>query len=451
MKMFTRDRQFYRTMFGIALPAAFQGLIAQLVNLADNVMVGSLGTAQLAGVSQSFSITSLFNGAILGLVSGSSVLISQYWGKRDEKRIRQVFCVVMTLMAGLSLLVTALIRLMPARILGLVVSDPAVLEAALPYFSLICLSYIPYALSQALIGMLRSVEIVNVSLTVSMVSLLANIALNYVLIFGKLGIPAMGVRGAAMATLIARMIELGIVWIYAFYGQKKLSLRPRNLLCGSREMWVDYMRYGLPVGLGDMQWSLIGVFKAAIVGALGATVMAANAIGSQLFNLGMLFTNALAQGACIVIGKTVGAGNYAKTREYSVSIQWIFLLFGIAIAAAVYLLREWFVGLYQPDADVQRMTVRMIALSALTLVGTCYHASCFVGINRGGGDSRFVMIVDMICGWLIVLPVCYLTAFVWKVEPSWMFFFLRIDQCFKWIIAFLRLRGDRWIRNVTRA
>lgn len=446
----TRDRDFYRTLFAIALPAAFQSLITQLVNLADNAMVGRLGTAALAGVNQSFSITNLFNMTVLGLISGSSVLISQYWGRRDTQRIKQVFGIVLKIVFILSLAVSGLIMLMPERILGAVTDQPSVIAAAAPYFSLVCLSYIPFAVSQALIGMLRAVEIVKIALAVSLASLVVNVGLNAVLIFGLLGFPALGVAGAAIATIAARLVELAIVWIYAFHRQERFPLKPRDLLQSPRELWRDYGRYGLPVGVGDMQWALVGVLKAAIIGRLSEVVIASYAIGEQMLNLGMLFCFAMANGACIVIGKTVGAKDYKKTREYSVTIQWLFLGFGLILSALVFALRGPFVRLYGADAQVLALATDMIALGAVTMIGTCYHASCFTGINRGAGDSRFVMIVDMICGWLIVLPVSYLAAFVWKVDPKWMFLFLRIDQCFKWLIAWIRLRGDKWIKNVTR-
>ena len=168
--------------------------------------------------------------------------------------------------------------------------------------------------------------------------------------------------------------------------------------------------------------------------------------------LGTMFTFALAGGACVMVGKAVGRGDYDTAREYSRTIQVMFALIGVCMAAVVYLLRAPFTRLYgsAQDAQVFSLATQMIAIGAVTLIGTSYHASCFVGINRGAGDSRFVMTVDMICGWLVVLPLTYLAAFVWKLPLPLVFLCTRIDQCFKWIIAMVRLRGNRWIKNVTR-
>jgi len=165
-----------------------------------------------------------------------------------------------------------------------------------------------------------------------------------------------------------------------------------------------------------------------------------------------MFTFALAGGACVVVGKAVGKGDYDTARAYSKTIQIMFACIGVVMAALVFALREPFTRMYGSAADpaVFGMSVEMIAILAVTLIGTSYHASCFIGINRGAGDSRFVAMVDMICGWLVVLPATLLAAFVFRWPLPVVFLCTRIDQCFKWIIAFIRLRGNKWIRNITR-
>jgi Na+-driven multidrug efflux pump len=194
------------------------------------------------------------------------------------------------------------------------------------------------------------------------------------------------------------------------------------------------------------------MLKAAIIGQMGAVFIASNSISNTMMNLGTLFTFALAGGACVVVGKAVGQGDYKRVREYSKTIQIMFFGIGLFMALIVFLLRWPFLSMYgsASDPQVRTLTATMVAIGAVTLIGTSYHASCFVGINRGAGDSRFVAMVDMICGWLIVLPATLLAAFVFRWPLPIIFLCTRIDQCFKWIIAFFRLRGNKWIRNVTR-
>ncbi|MHC1786331.1 MAG: MATE family efflux transporter [Christensenellales bacterium] len=449
-----RDRAFYRSILRLSLPAAFQALMSLLVVMADNVMVTRLDPVgySLAAVSQSNSITNFVFAATSGLAGGAIVLISQYWGKKDLERIRQVYATVMAACLGLALLFIVLILLFPGAVLSLVISakEGEVTRLAREYLPIVCLSYLPFSITAAMIGVLKGVEVVRITLYTTLASLVANISLNYLLIFGHLGFPALGVRGAAIATLLARVLEMGLVLHYMFHVQKALAIRPRDLLRQRRWAWQDYRRYGLPVGMTDAQWALVGMLKMIIIGQMGRLMINAAAVTDTLLNLGTLFTFALSGGAAVLVGKAVGAGDYKLVREYAKTIQIMFLGVGIVMAAAVFFLRTPFIALYRMDGETAALAATMAAICAPTLLGTSYHASCFVGINRGAGDSRFVMLVDMICGWLVVLPAAALSAFVLHLPLQWIYFSTRIDQCFKWLIAFLRLRGDKWVHNVTR-
>ena len=451
-----RDGEFYKTIFRISLPAAFQALVSFLVVVADDIMVSKLsgGASAQAAVTQVNSLTAFYTATLTGLVSGSSVLIAQYWGKRDMMRIRKVFSIVFWICIMTAAVFTFVACLLPGAVTGLVISakETQVSGLAREYLRIACLTFLPYAVTTSLIGMLRSIEVVKITLVTTVVALALNISLNALLIFGLCGFPALGVSGAAIATLITRIVEMAMVVAYTFCIQKQLAIKPKNLLEIDRTLARDYARYGLPVGLTDMQWSLIGILKSAIIGQMGVAFMAANSIASSMANLGTMFTFALAGGACVVVGKAVGKGDYDAAREYSKTIQLMFLMIGIAMAALVFALRVPFTRLYgsSKDPEIYSLATTMIAILAVTLIGTSYHASCFIGINRGAGDSRFVAMVDSICGWLIVLPATALCAFVFKAPLPVVFLATRIDQCFKWVIAMLRLRGDKWIRNVTR-
>lgn len=450
-----KDREFYKTILRLSLPAAFQGLINLLVVLADNLMVTRLDPNGLsfAAVVQSNSITNLAIALLTGLASGSIVLISQYWGKKDTGRIREVTSAVMALSLGVALLLVLIINLFPRPILHIVINrrETQAVELAMGYLPLVCLSYLPYAVSACLVGMLKGIEIVRVTVYTTLASLIANVGLNYLLIFGKLGLPAMGVRGAALATVLARVIEMLLVIWYCAKKQRLITFKPGFLRRQAAWAWQDYFRYGLPVGVTDTQWAIIGMLKMVIIGQLGILMSNAAGVSDALMNLGTLFTFSLAGGAAVMVGKAVGQDDLKLVRAYSRTIQIMFLLIGIVMAALVFLVRKPFVSLYGLPAEAAALAERMVALCTLTLIGTSYHASCFVGINRGAGDNRFVMLVDMVCGWLVVLPAAFLGAFVLKLPLAWVYFLTRIDQTFKWIIAYRRLKTDKWIHRVTRA
>lgn len=287
-----KDRNFYLTMLKIAIPIALQSFLSFLVVIADDIMVSSTaqGLSAQAAVAQVNSITALFTAALTGLVGGSSVLIAQYWGRQDMERIKRIFAVVLWICVSLSLLVVAVMKLFPTAIVGLVINrgDVQITNLALSYVGIICFSYIPYAVSAALVGMLRTVEVVRITMYAALTTLIVNIGLNYILIFGKLGFPALGVNGAAIATLFARISEMIFVGVYTFRVQRRIDLKVKDFLVIDRAMLKDYGFYGLPVGVTDAQWALIGMLKAAIIGQMGGVFMAANSIANSMANLGTL-------------------------------------------------------------------------------------------------------------------------------------------------------------------
>jgi len=445
-----KDKAFYKTLFLVALPAAFQSLISLGVNMLDNIMVGSLGDVTLASVSLANQATALLSFIINGLAGGSAVLVSQYWGKKDLPHIRQIFGVIIRFAFCVIVTVSALMFIFPQGAMRIFTSDEAMIAEGAKYVRIVCISYIFYGLANSIITMLRWIEVIKVGMIISTVSFFTNLTFNYVLIFGKLGLPAMGIEGAALATVLARMVEFGIAAYYLFIKEKVLRMRVRDIFIRNKEMFRDFVKNSLPIVLGDLQWGIVGTVKVMMIGRLGVTMTSANAIADVVLSLAMVFTNGLAQGAMVVIGKSVGAKEYDKTRQYSNTIQIMFAIMGVCAGLLVIGISPFPPMLYNVSAETRALATTMLVIGGFTHMGTCYHASCFVGINRGSGDGRFVAKVDIICGWLVVLPLTFLAGFVFKLPLAWVYFFTRVDQSFKWIIAFIRLRGDKWIRNVTR-
>ena len=446
-----KDPKFYKTLFLIALPAAFQSLISLGVNMLDNVMVGSLGDVPLAAVSLCNQVTTLLAFFIKGISGGSAVLISQYWGKKDLERIKLVFAVVFRFGLLCTCLVTALIFFFPGAAIRIFTNEENLIQAGIPYIKILCFSYILYVISDVVIAMLRWVEVVKIGLVVSSVSLLTNMIFNYILIFGKLGAPALGIRGAAVATLLSRAVELTIVLVYVFCFDRRLQLKLRDLWVRDRQILRDFFRYGIPIVVGDMQWGLVGLAKAMLIGRLGVIMVAANSIADVILSLALIFTNGLASGACVLVGKSVGEGDYQKTRSYSTTIQFLFTVIGLAVCALVFFTRQIPPQFYNVSEETKVLASQFLAIGAFTHLGTCYHMACFTGINRGAGDGKFVMKVDMICGWFIVIPLTFLAGFVFHLPLPAVYLCTRIDQTFKWVIAMIRLKGDKWIHNVTQA
>ncbi len=445
-----KDKDFYKTLARLSLPVALQQLISLCVVMLDNVMVASLGDLALSSVSQANQVTVFFTFIVRGVSGGAALMISQYWGKKDVERIKQIFAVIFQVTGFIAVAVNIFVFFCPELVLRFFTNDADIIASAQGYIKIVSFSYLLFALADTFAAMLRCVEIVKITFVVSVMSLFVNLFLNYSLIGGNFGFPALGIEGAAIATVIARGLELVIVMIFFFCIQKRIPAKPLDLFKVDKLMYRDYAKYGLPILVGDVQWGMVGVFKSVIIGRLGVSMISAANIADTIMQLGLIFSNGLASAACVVIGKTVGVKNYDLTRKYSTTIQIIFVGVGVFMSSMVFLLRNPFVSLYDVSSETSTLAARLIAIGAITLLGTSYHVACFTGINRGAGDSKFVFKVDMICGWLVMLPLSFLTAFVFKAPLPVIFIATRIDQCFKWIVALIRLKGDRWITNIVR-
>lgn len=445
-----KDRSFYKSLLLIALPVAFQNLISFGLNMSDTVMVGTLGEVALSGVALANQVSFIVGKFIGGVAGGTAVLISQYWGKRDIERIRSVFAIGLKVCFCFALAITLFCITAPRFVLSLFTSEQAIIEAGAGYLRIVCFSYLTMSVSTTLLSMLRGVEVVKIALIVSICSFFVNLSMNYVFIFGKFGAPKMGVNGAGLSTLITRVVECLVVLFYVFCREKRVAFRPRDILRSDLDLWKDFGKYGIPIVVGDLLWGLVGNFKAGIMGHLGSQAVAANSMTDVVLELAMIFIWGLGAAACVLVGKTVGVGNFKLAREYSNTLQILFFIFGFFAALFVYLIRNVALSFYNVTDATKEVAEQFMIIGAVTTWATAYAATCFVGINRGGGDGNFVVLVDLICGWLVVLPLAAIAAFWLHLPAPVVFLCTRIDQFAKVIIAFFRLRSNRWIRNVTR-
>jgi len=445
-----RDKKFYLTLLTIALPIAFQNLITFAVNMLDTVMVASMGEVAMSSVSLGNQVTNLMMFFVRGMAGGTAVLISQYWGKKDMVRIKSVMGIGMKVCILITTAATLFIFIFPKTVMSFLTNDSQLIAVGAQYIQIVCLSYLIVALSDTMIAMLRCVEVVKVALYVSILSFFINVCANYVLIFGKFGFPALGVQGAAIATVFTRLVEIGIVFIYVRFIDKKLVLRFRELIHSEKVLWHDFFRYGLPIVVGDILWGLVGTVKASIVGRLGAQAVSAYSISEVVLQLATVFIFGLAGGACVMIGKTVGAKQYDLTKQYSHTLQVLFAGVGVIGGLFTFFIRHLAVSFYNVTPETQALAANCLIFGAITIVGTSYAAACFVGINRGAGDSKFVVKTDMICGWGIVIPLTFIAGILLNLPFPVVYLCTRIDQLVKVFIAFFRLRGKKWIKNVTR-
>ncbi|MDD2956515.1 MAG: MATE family efflux transporter [Oscillospiraceae bacterium] len=452
MSWITRDKSFYKTLVSLSVPLMLQNIITYSVNLADNVMVGSLGEAALSGVFMSNQIQSILQMLASGLSAALTVLATQYWGRRDLGSIKQIIGVAMKFSMLLAFLCWAAVFFFPAQVLGLFTNEPAVIEEGMQYIRIVCFSYLFFVFTNVLVASMRCVETVRIGMYLSIVTLVTNVSLNWVLIFGHFGAPALGIRGAAIATLISRMVECAIILVYVKRVDQKLHLKFRELLHSSRALVGDFFRYGFPVILGDLTWGLNMATQGAIIGRLGAAAISSVSIANTLLQILSVGVYGLAGASSILIGKTVGSGDYARVKQYARTLQLVFLAMGLVTGALVFFSKDFIITtVYQNlSPETLQMASRFLTVLSVTIVGTAYQMSVLTGVVRAGGATHFVLINDLIFVWLIVIPSACVAAFWLHADPWVVFACLKCDQVLKCAVAVVKVNRFRWIKNLTR-
>lgn len=448
--LLTRDKSFYKNLLLLALPIALQNLVTFSVNLADGVMVGALGDAAVSGMYMGNQIQTLLQVFNAGIEGSILILAAQYWGKRDTASIRKIVALGIRFSIIAGIVLTAVCAAAPEQIIRLFTKDADTIRTGSEYLRIVCFSYLFFCITQSLIAAMRSVENARIGLYVSLCSLAVNVILNYVLIYGNLGFPAMGIEGAAIATLIARMIETAIILFYVFVYDKKLKFRFSDLLVTDKNLLHDLIKYGLPIVAGQLVWAVNMLASSAIMGrqtAVGA--VAAMSIAGTINNLAYVVMNGMSGAVGIITGKTIGAGLVDKMKEYAKTVQILFVTLGLLTGLAVFLLRDPFISLYAVSDEAVAEAVSYINVLSITIIGTCYQATCLFGLVKSGGDISFVFKNDFIFVFFVVLPSAIIATACHA--PAWVVFAcLKCDQVLKCFVAIVKVNSYNWMKNLTR-
>ena len=451
MKKILRDKYFYKTFFALSSVIVLQNLLTFGVNLADNIMLGKYSEIAMSGVSLANQVQFILQMFAMGASNGVGVLAAQYWGKKDITPVKKIFSSAAFVGVTISAVFGLIVILFPEAVLGLFTSRTEEIAEGSKYIVIMGFSYSIFTLTQLFLGMLRSVETVKIGFVVNSVSLVVNISLNYMLIFGKCGCPALGVQGAAIATLTARIVEFIIVVFYVFRLDKKIRLKVSDLFRIEKTYLKDYIKAGLPLICSATSWGIAMAIQTAILGNIDSdAVLGANSIATALFQVvSVLYTSTSNSGA-VIIGKTVGERDIPRVKLYAKRLQVIYLLIGIVSGLIMFLSCDGILSLYNVADETRELAKSFIYILSVTIVGSCYEAPALCGIVSGGGDTKFVLFNDLIFMWGIVLPLSFLSAFVWHLPIPVTFFFLKCDQILKCFVAVVKVNRFRWIKELTR-
>lgn len=451
-----QEKGFYRGVLALALPIILQNLITESLALADTFMVGLLGELPLAAVTLANIPIYVEQLMIFGFQSGSSVLISQFHGRGDEASINQVLGIGMYIAGGITALFGCVMYFFPLQFMGLLGNDPAVVAAAAQYVKIVAFSIFFGGLSEVYIAAHRAMGNPKLGLAILAASMTANVTLNYLLIFGKCGLPAMGVEGAALATLIARILQFLLAVGHGVFG-KRFKLQPRHLFRPSRGMLTRFARIATPVVLNETLWGLGTSLYPTIMGHMDGSkaILAAYAVAGNLEKLCTVAIFALAASAAIVVGQSVVRESRERVAELGRVMNTLALLAGAAVGAlAIGLLygvfRPYLFPLFDLSPQAVSIATMMLTVTFLFLPLNSFNSTNIVGVLRGGGDVKMAALIDLGAMWTVALPLSAVVGLVLRWSVFWVYMVRGLEQAAKVALGCLRLRSGKWIRDVTR-
>lgn len=446
----TRDRRFYRLLFSIALPIAVQNLITFMVSMVDTLMVGALGEIQLSAVSIANNLFFVLTILMFGLAGGSNIMISQYWGKGNVKTIHKILAImyrVCLLITGIFIFIALFL---PKYFMGIFTTDKAVIDFGASYLRIVCIGYLFYSITNCTIMMLRSVKTVSISIIVYTASLVVNSILNWILIFGNLGAPELGIRGAAIATVCARITEFSIVLVFMFIYERKIGLKLEHLLKLDKEILKDYVGLCTPVLCNELLWAIGASMISVIVGRMGTEVVAANSINGVAHQFVTVFIFGMSNATAVIIGNTIGEGKKEKAKEYAYSIGIFSVVMGCISGLMILLIKPFVVNFYNVSYSTKLIAMEIMTVTSGIIVFQSLASNFMMGVLRGGGDAKFVLINDIIFMWLVAIPGGFFVAFVLELPVALVFLVIKCDEILKSLTSVYRVISGKWVNDVTK-
>lgn len=449
--MVIKDKKFYKTFLSLCLPIVLQNVIALSVNLADNLMLGRYGESSLSGVAAVNQIQFIYQNLLMGIGDGLVILASQYWGKRELEPIKKISSIAMRTALVLMTILFVIVSVFPEQVVGLFTKDEIILQEGVRYLQIVRFTYPFFCVTQILLATLRSTEVVKIAFYLSLSTLCVNCGINWMLIYGNLGMPRLGVQGAAIGTLTARAIETIIILCYIKKKEKNLHLRMRDYLKIDGQMAKGYYRVSAPIILLQSLWGLNTALQTAILGRLSASAIAANSMASNLYLIVKTIAIGAASTANVMIGKIIGQGkSESEIKQYGKTFQILFLIMGIFCGVLLYVLTEPILALYSFSDESRYLAREFLHILCIVMVGMSYQMPVNSGIIKGGGDTRYIMKLDLISIWGIVIPLSFVMAFVVKASPIVVVWCLNLDQLFKCVPAFIKVNYGNWVKKLTR-
>lgn len=447
---FWKDKKFLKSMLVIAIPIALQNLITSSLNMVDTLMISSLGKTSIAAVGLANQLFFFYILLSFGINSGSSIFIAQYWGKEDIISIRKVLGLALSLSTILGIIFTFIAFFFPEFVMSIFIKEPEVIKLGSDYLRIVSLSYIATTLAFAYSVALRSTGRPNVPMIVSAISFVTNTIFNYLLIFGKFGFPQLGVKGAAWGTVIARFVELGII-LYSIYSKKGiLAASFGELLSWNKEFFQRYIKTTYPVILNEGFWSLGQVMYSIAYARIGEEATASVQIATTIQNIFFVIVRGLANACTVMVGNKIGAGEEEEAYEYATQFLIMSAMAGIVLGLIQSLTPSITLGFFKGlEPSVYLLSKKLLIILGLTFIVRMFNATAIVGVFRGGGDTTYSMVLELMSVWLVGVPLAFMGALLFKLPVYYVVALVSLEEVLKTIVSIPRIISKKWIKNVT--
>ena len=444
------DRDFNRKLTRLTLPIALQSFMLAAVAAADALMLGSVEQNAMAAVTLATQIQFVQNMILSSVVAVTGILGAQYWGKGDKAALDNIFGISLRLCGGVSVLFFAGCVFFPQLLMRLFTDEPVLIGIGTEYLRIAGWSYLLTGISQCYLAMMKISEHAEQTARISSGAVILNILLNAVLIFGWFGIAPMGVKGAALATLIARITEL--IWSVAISFRKGyLRADPRCLLHGNRLLSRDFLRCLWPLLGAALFWGVGFTSYTAFMGHLGTDAAAANSVTSVVRDLICCLCNGISAGGGIMVGNELGAGQLEKGKEYGIRIAKIAFVCGFVSALLMLLSTPLIMRFVRLTEEAQRLLLGMMLIMAVYMIGRAVNTVIINGIFAAGGDTMFDMYSLAVTMWGIAVPLAALGTFVFHWSPLIVYACTCLDEVGKIPWVMLHFRRYKWVRDLTRS
>lgn len=445
------NKRFYKLLVSLCIPIIIQNLISTSVNIIDTVMISSLGEASVASIGVANQYFFLFNMTLSGLTGGAGLFISQFFGKNDANNIKKVtgLNVLLGIILGLLFFIPAF--MFPKFIIHFFSYDPEVVKLCIQYFSIIAFCYPLIAVSTVFSMGSRSVRNPKLGMVCSAVALVSNIILNYGLIFGKLGLPELGVRGAAIATVIARLIEFSLLIVYVYIIKKDyvLKFNIKNLKSIDKQFINAFFEKSTPILLNDSGWAIGTVLYSVAYAKAGTSAIAASQIATSTGNFFIMTAVCVAIGASIMLGNELGADNKKVAIDYAKKFSKIVFIVGTLFGILLILNIPTLLKMFSVSDNLAPDIIKIFVIMGLLMGLKSFNTLLIIGILRSGGDTKYSLFLELGCMWLVSLPLTFIFAI--KGAPIYILVLLTYsEEIVKFIFGVPRALSKKWVANIVK-